>query len=702
MSSCRNYRRIAPLDISSIRHGLLYELRLTSTYAVNKTFVRIPITNMTHIAINRQQKVVLMYDYGPCFWVANGTSVHGRTGGEFVWCSSILGQLLDTGRTVYVTNTSALAKRLSKSAHMQGTSLITIAHWGWQEIALSTHKTGRNHPVKSIGSDCLIKMNYWGTMQPTEVWPGQLKRYISLYPLEQEKVVAGREKEQVWSCGRRKVANSSSINALSSVSSGSGSGGSINRATNSTAGVNTGVGLGDQFTHCGSDLPRGNLSPTGDMAGETSPSRASTIIKLLQHRIQTSPADRQLWELIRGQLSVESEWYKATASLSLNKTASSSSLVSVDRTIRIRKSTVRQAMSDGTTTSASASASVTANATPTTPTPYYIIYGKWGVVKRMTADKKVFPMFRNSTLWTSLSQGIKGTGLRGVVLTCDDKTLFPTLKASPDLFLCVHPESIFKRAPLYNLLLERASFLLGVGAPYLSTTPYEAMACQTKVVLPVGQHNFLDKCGGGGSGNGSGSSSSSRSVASGSSGGSGNVGVSVGMGVVSVAKEGGVQLFHSVQSSDELLRVVAQLLSTSTSTSRRRTGSSRRALVERTGSTAGAPAGVASVTGATASIAILATTAVSGTAGSKSRSSVSGSSVTAMFDGMKEDFRGLLEEVEDTCMESMKGYRLTNQSSSTATTAARGSSRQQQRSSLFQYIVKTFGWSRNRSADDDG
>ena len=83
------------LDYDIVRSGLLYEVRLSSKYTVNKTFIRIPVTNLTRVTSHHAQRVVIMYDYGPCFWVANGTHVHGRTGGEFVWCSSIMGQVQD-------------------------------------------------------------------------------------------------------------------------------------------------------------------------------------------------------------------------------------------------------------------------------------------------------------------------------------------------------------------------------------------------------------------------------------------------------------------------------------------------------------------------------------------------------------------------------------------------------------------------------
>ena len=90
------------IDYDIVRPGLLYEVRLSSKYAVNKTFLRIPVTNLTRITSHPTQRVIIMYDYGPCFWVANGTHVHGRTGGEFVWCSSIMGQVQHTTRPIQI------------------------------------------------------------------------------------------------------------------------------------------------------------------------------------------------------------------------------------------------------------------------------------------------------------------------------------------------------------------------------------------------------------------------------------------------------------------------------------------------------------------------------------------------------------------------------------------------------------------------
>jgi hypothetical protein len=39
-------------------------------------------------------------------------------------------------------------------------------------------------PISAIGKNCLIKMNAWGTKDPTELWPGSLKRYLTIYPAD--------------------------------------------------------------------------------------------------------------------------------------------------------------------------------------------------------------------------------------------------------------------------------------------------------------------------------------------------------------------------------------------------------------------------------------------------------------------------------------------------------------------------------------
>ena len=103
-------------------------------------------------------------------------------------------------------------------------------------------------------------------------------------------------------------------------SSSSGSG-NINISTSSlgsrrsrrtiTAGVNTGVGLGDQFTHCGSDPLGGSPPPHSPYppGGNSSP-HLSALGALLQHRIRTSKIDQWVWDLVRARLGVESEWHR--------------------------------------------------------------------------------------------------------------------------------------------------------------------------------------------------------------------------------------------------------------------------------------------------------------------------------------------------------------------------------------------------------
>ena len=100
-----------------------------------------------------------------------------------------------------------------------------------------------------------------------------------------------------------------------------------------------------------------------------------------------------------------------------------------------------------TTTTTTISTDSASSSPPSSPSsspihPYFIIYGKWGVVKGMEPDKKIFPLFKNTTLWDNLTR----LKLRGIVLTCD-KTLFPTLKASVEViysFIRLFVYSYFK------------------------------------------------------------------------------------------------------------------------------------------------------------------------------------------------------------------------------------------------------------------
>ena len=99
-------------------------------------------------------------------------------------------------------------------------------------------------------------------------------------------------------------------------------------------------------------------------------------------------------------------------------------------------------------------------------------------------------MLRFERLWDDDSNLHRN--LKGIILNCDDN-LFPILNTTKKQFLCLDKESIFKKSPYYNLLLKNAVFILGLGVPILSTTPFEALICNTPVLLPFGQHSFLDQ-----------------------------------------------------------------------------------------------------------------------------------------------------------------------------------------------------------------
>jgi hypothetical protein len=102
---------------------------------------------------------LILFDRGPCFWVAQGAPVHDRTGGEYIWCKSILARLVSFGNEVFVTNSSKIAMVLSMIAHKNGHHAVTISHWGWEEIGAGNFSNSCL-PVPAIGKDCLIKMNF--------------------------------------------------------------------------------------------------------------------------------------------------------------------------------------------------------------------------------------------------------------------------------------------------------------------------------------------------------------------------------------------------------------------------------------------------------------------------------------------------------------------------------------------------------------
>ena len=216
--------------------GGLYLMRLSESYAQNQTFIITAISSTS--AILKSENPIIIYDYGPCFWIAEGSQLGGRTGGEAIWCKSLIGQLTDMGRSVYVTNSSMVAKKLSYISHIRKKNVIIVSHWGWQGIAKSswdifTPQGIRTRiPVDSIGKDCLIKMNFWGTNVPTEMWPGSLRRYLTIYPTEHSSESINRNESNMF---------------LKT---------DINKSYNDNKhriNYNTASGLGDQFLKCASD-----------------------------------------------------------------------------------------------------------------------------------------------------------------------------------------------------------------------------------------------------------------------------------------------------------------------------------------------------------------------------------------------------------------------------------------------------------------
>ena len=364
--------------------GILYQMQLSAKYANNKTFIRTIITNVSSMSWHTVQqsqlshlKTVIIYDNGPCFWLASGRSTKNSSGGESIWCASIIGQLLDQDRYVYVTDDATVAMTLAMSAHQGGHGAIMIAHWGWRHIAMSKTPLPprlRNPPQSIIGGiDCILKMHYWGTKVATELWPGDLKHYISPYPL---------------------IDNNVPVDGCSSM--------------NEAGGYNTATGFGDQFIHCGDD----ELGAEATMF-----SNASHLITSTDSTIST---DTMISEMIRDNRS------------------------------------------------------------------YYVIYGKFG---NLISTKLINPIFSDESLWHTLHNELH---LQGVILTCNN-SLFPVLRTSSSAFLCLDESSVFKDRPWYPYLLRHAVFLLGLGHPKLSTSPFDALACHTNVILPVGMHSFLER-----------------------------------------------------------------------------------------------------------------------------------------------------------------------------------------------------------------
>jgi hypothetical protein len=316
---------------------------------------------------------LILFDRGPCFWVAQGAPVHDRTGGEYIWCKSILARLVRLGKEVFVTNSSKIAMDMSMIAHKNGHHAITISHWGWQEI-VAMKFFGNSLPVPAIGRDCLIKMNAWGTDKPVEVWPGSLRRYLTIYP------------------GAKDVR--------------------------------------DLFDHCGHE----NFKAADAMRDIHLNGDSALDLMIMDYIISDSHA---VGYKVRG-----AHPYQEKESLSRNYTS------------HFRAS------------------------------QYFIVFGKFGPVAKV---EKISHTVRNSLLWNHL----RNTGMKAIMLHCNE-TVFEALGVPADYFLCLEKTSIFKKKPYYNLLINKAQFVLGLGVPISSTTPFDSLACNTSVILPDGQHTFLE------------------------------------------------------------------------------------------------------------------------------------------------------------------------------------------------------------------
>ena len=140
----------------------LYLLTLSSSYAKNHTFIRTLIHSAENIL--QSKNPIVIYDIGPCYWVAQGALVFGRTGGEYVWCQSVIGQLIELGRDVYVTNSPNIAKILTSSSHRSGRGTVLFSHWGWQDILEPSNwlrsSDRKRYPSTVIGRNCVIKFYF--------------------------------------------------------------------------------------------------------------------------------------------------------------------------------------------------------------------------------------------------------------------------------------------------------------------------------------------------------------------------------------------------------------------------------------------------------------------------------------------------------------------------------------------------------------
>ena len=422
--------------------GELYLMGLSSSYSRNQTFIITAISSTSEIL--HSEHPLIIYDYGPCFWIAESGQLGGRTGGEAIWCKSLIGQLTDMGLSVFITNSSMVAKKLSYMTHIRRRNVITIVHWGWQGISKSNwnfrfwKRIVERVPVDSININCLIKMNFWGTKVPTEIWPGSLKRYLTVYPEESLSVgrkITYKEIEKYADYRIRKHDDDVDENNQ-----------------------NTASGLGDQFSKCGSDDKHYHsariLKDTQNVNSKNISAIDMKILNLILNTYESSDVQNVLNNSKNTHIRKNKEKYNHNGNNSYNN---DSNIVNMKKNHQFYKKNIA----------------------------YYIIFGKFGFLVKVD---KISKILRNEKLWDG--RGPLGS-LIGIILNCDDD-LFTVLNTTKNRFTCLDNKSIFKTTPYYNLLIKNAVFVLGLGVPILSTTPFEALICNIPVIMPVGQHAFLD------------------------------------------------------------------------------------------------------------------------------------------------------------------------------------------------------------------
>lgn len=339
---------------------------------------------------------LILYDRGPCFWVAQGASVHERTREEYIWCQSIISRLVRFGNEIFLTNSSKIAMDMSMIAHKNGHHAITISNWGWQEIGARKF-FGNRLPLPAIGSDCLIKMNFRGTDKPIEIWPGSLRRYLTAYP--------GLSPDGPATQGLRTARKLSTTE-------------------------NTAAAFGDHFSQCGHE----NFKAADAMRDIHLNGDSALDLRIMILIMSDSHSFRHKGRGVHP--------YQEKDSFSGN----SSSHIGASQ--------------------------------------YFIIFGEFGQAAQV---EDISPTVINGDLWRHLHN----TGMKAIMLHCNE-SVFEALGVPSDHFLCLEKTSIFKKKPYYNLLLSKAQFVLGLGVPILSTTPFDALTCNTSVILPDGQHTFLE------------------------------------------------------------------------------------------------------------------------------------------------------------------------------------------------------------------